>query len=142
MCSCIMNASVILCDISGKKRKIMIQKVLIANRGEIAVRVMRSCKEMGIRTVAVFSEADRTARHVMYADEACLIGPAASKESYLNIDNIIKAARLPMPFILVMVFCPRMLILPAGAKRRGSSLSVLPPRRWKRWVTRLPPVSV
>ena len=52
----------------------MIQKVLIANRGEIAVRVMRSCKEMGIRTVAVFSEADRTARHVMYADEACLIG--------------------------------------------------------------------
>ncbi len=62
----------------------MIQKVLIANRGEIAVRVMRSCKEMGIRTVAVFSEADRTARHVMYADEACLIGPAASKESYLS----------------------------------------------------------
>ena len=71
----------------------MIQKVLIANRGEIAVRVMRSCKEMGIRTVAVFSEADRTARHVMYADEACLIGPAASKDSYLNIDNIIKAAK-------------------------------------------------
>lgn len=71
----------------------MIQKVLIANRGEIAVRVMRSCKEMGIRTVAVFSEADRTARHVMYADEACLIGPAASKESYLNIDNIIKACK-------------------------------------------------
>ena len=71
----------------------MIQKVLIANRGELAVRVMRSCKEMGIRTVAVFSEADRTARHVMYADEACLIGPAASKDSYLNIDNIIKAAK-------------------------------------------------
>ena len=110
----------------------MIQKVLIANRGEIAVRVMRSCKEMGIRTVAVFSEADRTARHVMYADEACLIGPAASKESYLNIDNIIKAARQHHADA----------IHPAGAKRRGSSLSVLPPRRWKRWVTRLPPVSV
>ena len=122
----------------------MIQKVLIANRGEIAVRVMRSCKEMGIRTVAVFSEADRTARHVMYADEACLIGPAASKESYLNIDNIIKAARQHHADAIHpgMVFCPRMLILPAGAKRRGSSLSVLPPRRWKRWVTRLPPVSV
>lgn len=71
-----------------------IKKVLIANRGEIAVRVMRSCKEMGIKTVAVYSEADRTARHVLYADEACLIGPAASKDSYLNIDNIIRAAKL------------------------------------------------
>ena len=71
----------------------MIQKVLIANRGEIAVRVMRSCREMGIRSVAVFSEADRTARHVLYADEACLIGPAASRESYLNIDKIIMAAK-------------------------------------------------
>ena len=67
----------------------MIQKVLIANRGEIAVRVMRSCREMGIRTVAVFSEADRAARHVLYADEACFIGPAASRES----DKIIEAAK-------------------------------------------------
>ncbi len=72
----------------------MIKKVLIANRGEIAVRVMRSCREMGIRTVAVFSEVDRTARHVLYADEACLIGPAASKESYLNIEKIIAAAKM------------------------------------------------
>ena len=69
----------------------MIRKVLIANRGEIAVRVMRSCREMGIRSVAVFSEADRTARHVLYADEAVLIGPAASKDSYLNIEKIIRA---------------------------------------------------
>lgn len=72
----------------------MIRKILIANRGEIAVRVMRSCREMGIQSVAVFSEADRTARHVLYADEACLIGPAASKESYLDIEKIIQAARL------------------------------------------------
>lgn len=71
----------------------MIKKILIANRGEIAVRVMRSCREMGIRSVAVFSEADRTARHVLYADEASLIGPAASKESYLDIDKIIRAAK-------------------------------------------------
>lgn len=54
---------------------------------------MRSCREMGIRSVAVFSEADRTARHVLYADEAVLIGPAASKDSYLNIEKIIRAAK-------------------------------------------------
>ena len=71
----------------------MIKKVLIANRGEIAVRVMRSCYEMGIRTVAVFSEADRSSRHVMYADEAECIGPASSAESYLCIDNLIAAAK-------------------------------------------------
>lgn len=71
----------------------MIKKVLIANRGEIAVRVMRSCREMGIRSVAVFSEADRTSRHVMYADEAVEIGPAVAKESYLNIEKIIEVAK-------------------------------------------------
>jgi acetyl-CoA carboxylase biotin carboxylase subunit len=70
----------------------MIKKLLIANRGEIALRIMRSCREMGIRTVAVYSEADRTSMHVRYADEAYLIGPAASSESYLKIENIIKAA--------------------------------------------------
>ena len=72
----------------------MIRKILIANRGEIAVRVMRSCREMGIQSVAVFSEADRAARHVLYADEACLIGPAASKDSYLDIEKIIQAAKI------------------------------------------------
>ena len=70
----------------------MIRKVLIANRGEIAVRVMRSCREMGLRTVAVFSEADRTSRHVMYADEAYCIGAPEARESYLNIDKIIDVA--------------------------------------------------
>ena len=72
----------------------MIRKILIANRGEIAVRVMHSCREMGIQSVAVFSEADRAARHVLYADEACLIGPAASKDSYLDIEKIIQAAKI------------------------------------------------
>lgn len=71
----------------------MIHKILIANRGEIAVRVMRSCYEMGIRTVAVYSEADRTSKHVLYADEAECIGPASSLESYLCADRIIRAAK-------------------------------------------------
>lgn len=70
-----------------------IKKILVANRGEIAIRVMRSCREMGIKTVAVYSEADRPSRHVFYADEACCIGPAPSSESYLVIDNIIEAAK-------------------------------------------------
>ncbi len=72
----------------------MFKKVLVANRGEIALRVIRSCKELGIRTVAVFSEADRDCRHVQLADEAVCIGPAASSKSYLNIPNIISAARI------------------------------------------------
>lgn len=72
----------------------MIKKVLIANRGEIAVRVMRSCREMGIETVAVYSDVDRKAMHVRYADDAVCIGPAPSSESYLRKDKIIEAAKL------------------------------------------------
>lgn len=71
----------------------MIKKVLIANRGEIALRVMRSCREMGLLTVAVFSDADRTSHHVAYADEAYPIGPAVAKESYLNIEKVIATAK-------------------------------------------------
>jgi acetyl-CoA carboxylase biotin carboxylase subunit len=70
-----------------------IKKLLVANRGEIALRVMRSAKEMGIKTVAVFSEADRTARHVRFADEAVCIGPPPSSQSYLVMDKIINAAK-------------------------------------------------
>ena len=70
------------------------KKVLIANRGEIAVRIIRACKELGIKTVAVYSEADREALHVELADEAYCIGPKLSKDSYLNFSNIISIAKL------------------------------------------------
>lgn len=72
----------------------MFKKILIANRGEIALRIIRACKELGIRTVAVYSEADANSLHVKFADEDVCIGPALSKESYLNIPRIISAAEI------------------------------------------------
>ena len=72
----------------------MFKKILIANRGEIALRIIRTCKEMGIKTVAVYSTADKESLHVKFADEAVCIGPPPSKQSYLNIPNIIAAAEI------------------------------------------------
>jgi len=72
----------------------LFKKILIANRGEIALRIIRTCKELGIKTVAVYSEADRYSLHVRFADEAVCIGPGPSKESYLNIPRIIAAAEI------------------------------------------------
>ena len=68
----------------------MLKKVLIANRGEIAVRIIRACREMGIRTVAIYSEVDKDALHVKLADEAICIGPAPSNKSYLNVKAILE----------------------------------------------------
>ena len=72
----------------------MFKKILIANRGEIALRIIRTCKEMEIKTVAVYSSADADSLHVRFADEAVCIGPASSAESYLKIPNIIAAAEI------------------------------------------------
>ena len=72
----------------------MIDKIVIANRGEIALRILRACRELGIRTVAVHSEADRDLKHVRLADETVCIGPAPSRDSYLNVPSLISAAEV------------------------------------------------
>src|ERR1700727_1788277 len=72
----------------------MLEKLVIANRGEIALRILRACKELGIKTVAVHSEADRSLLHVRLADETVCIGPASAAQSYLNIPAIISAAEI------------------------------------------------
>ena len=82
----------------------MIEKILIANRGEIAVRIIRACREMGIETVAVYSEADKEALHTQLADEAVCIGPAQASESYRkmqNLQNFANSARLPLSVLIL-----------------------------------------
>src|SRR6185436_6351743 len=74
------------------KHNLMFNKILIANRGEIAIRIMRACRELGVRTVAVYSDADKNSLHVQYADEAILLGAASPKESYLHVEKLVQAA--------------------------------------------------
>ena len=119
----------------------MIKKILVANRGEIAVRVMRSCREMEITSIAIFSEADRTAKHVLYADEAYCVGPAASKESYLNIEKIIEVAKAAHADAIHPASCPRMPHSPVDVRKKESSLSDPIRKQWKLWEIKLLPVS-
>jgi len=97
----------------------MIKKILIANRGEIALRIVRACRELGIHTLAVYSEADEQSLHVQLADEAICIGPASGAESYLRADRILSAAEIGDidEFIPGMDFCLRMLNLLSNANR-------------------------
>jgi acetyl-CoA carboxylase biotin carboxylase subunit len=92
----------------------MIKSLLVANRGEIAVRIIRACREMGIRAVAVYSTADADALHVKLADQAVCIGPPSSKESYLNIQNLVSAAAFTHCDAVHpgVGFFPRTLLLP------------------------------
>lgn len=90
----------------------MIEKILIANRGEIAVRIIRACREMGILTVAVYSEADKEALHTQLADEAVCIGPAPSAQSYLSMENILSATSSSQPSGSVFLKSTAMLLVP------------------------------
>lgn len=93
----------------------MFRKILIANRGEIAVRIIRACRELGIRTVAVYSTADRSSLHAQIADEAVCIGPADSSKSYLNIEAHVRLPVL-MQSILVSDFFLKTQSLPVSVK--------------------------
>ena len=98
----------------------MFKKVLIANRGEIAVRIIRACREMGIQTVAVYSEADKEALHTQLADESVCIGKAAAKDSYLNMERILSATVIPVGNDLEITFLKKFPLIRALFGSRAS----------------------
>lgn len=104
----------------------MFSKILIANRGEIALRIIRACKEMGIATVAVYSLADADALHVALADQSVCIGPAPAAESYLNMERLVSAALVTGAQAIhpATAFCRKMPPLPGCARSITSPLSV------------------
>jgi len=108
----------------------MLEKVLIANRGEIALRILRACKELGIKTVAVHSQVDRDLMHVRLADETVCIGPNSPTDSYLNIPAIISAAEVTDSVGIHpgTVFWRKTPTLPSRSKKAGSALSAPEPR--------------
>lgn len=117
------------------------QKILIANRGEIAVRIIRACREIGISTVAVYSEADKDSLHVRLADEAYCIGPTLSKDSYLNFTNLMSVATLTECDAIHpgYGFWRRMLILRKFVSLAILHSSGLHPKPLPKWETRLLP---
>ena len=117
----------------------MFQKILIANRGEIALRIQRACREMGIKTVVVHSEADRDAKYVRLADESVCIGPPPSRDSYLNMPAIISAAEVTDAE--ATGFFLKMLISPIVSKKAASSSSGPGRNRSGSWATRSAPSS-
>src|SRR6476659_10010977 len=110
----------------------MLDKVLIANRGEIALRIFRACRELGVKTVAVHSTADTTLKHVLLADETVCIGPPRSQQSYLNMPAIIAAAEVTD----AVAIHPRTRTSPSASKRAASSSSGRNPKRSASWATR------
>ena len=117
----------------------MFSKILVANRGEIAVRIIRACKEMGIATVAVYSEADEEALHVALADERVCVGAAASADSYLNQQNILAAALATGAQAIHPAFCRRTRLSRGCARSRTSPSSAPTGTSSPKWGTRTRP---
>ena len=119
----------------------MFDKILIANRGEIAVRIIRACRAMDIKTVAVYSTADKHSLHVYLADESVCIGPPAARDSYLNIAAILSAAKGTgaQAIIPATASCRRTRRSRSCAARTTSCSSAPRPRSWTAWATRARP---